>query len=667
MLSEESGHILAKMIQTLAGDEITVENLRLVLVENIDFEPFSCFQVLDRRHLNSINYQDIIHYFEKNEINCTESEAVQIIKQFESHSQKSLKYKDFYKIVLPATKRAMNHIAVNRRSPVKIPYNVEYQLSRLLEKELLLHRNLDINRKLLAARADFNVRNSFQSLDCEEWGYFNRELLNAFMRRNGIYFSDVEIDAVFRRWDVDQNEKICYSDYVERILPAVLNYNIRDSFRDTPKFIAPRLKQARNTKCSPDIASNSTQLQTSFDKYTGNSASFEQISSPMKESGFFNKYTGNSTSYDRSTPDLKVYTFSDKGTVNSSNYEINSSPVKLSILSDNCFEYSPSFDRSFTPVNLSTLSDKVTVSSASLERFSTPVKNSTISDKVSVRSDRFSPLMKQYTFSPDPGLRVTHQSTYTPKALKNLTYTTPELQYNTNPLTTILLNQENDLVSCIRSQIDLSRQLEYIRVTLSTLPDFNLVDGFRQFDTKGRTYITSSDIEEMLEKSDVKLHADEVLLLIKHYSSFKDNKLRFHDWNRMICSRENEYSMLLKNRNTYSSNPRKLPIPFSDETQRVFLEVIKSLLHQEVECERMRQELDRKPLFNLKESFGILDSDMDGFVSVDEVLRVISLHKVHACAKDLDCVMERFDKNRDGRVSYSEFLEELAPQSQFKY
>ena len=38
-------------------------------------------------------------------------------------------------------------------------------------------------------------------------------------------------------------------------------------------------------------------------------------------------------------------------------------------------------------------------------------------------------------------------------------------------------------------------------------------------------------------------------------------------------------------------------------------------------------------------------------------------HRFFASNKELDLLIDRYDKNKDGRVSYSEFVREVAPQS----
>ena len=50
---------------------------------------------------------------------------------------------------------------------------------------------------------------------------------------------------------------------------------------------------------------------------------------------------------------------------------------------------------------------------------------------------------------------------------------------------------EGDLVNMLKEQIHLDRELEMAKQSLSLLPDFNLIDAFRIFDTKDKGVLTS--------------------------------------------------------------------------------------------------------------------------------------------------------------------------------
>lgn len=64
-------------------------------------------------------------------------------------------------------------------------------------------------------------------------------------------------------------------------------------------------------------------------------------------------------------------------------------------------------------------------------------------------------------------------------------------------------------------------------------------------------------------------------------------------------------------------------------------------------------------MFNVYESFKTCDINNDGIVTKDEIKRLLDSRGFYATDKDVNGLMEKFDKDRDGKISYSEFMEEI--------
>lgn len=84
-------------------------------------------------------------------------------------------------------------------------------------------------------------------------------------------------------------------------------------------------------------------------------------------------------------------------------------------------------------------------------------------------------------------------------------------------------------------------------------------------------------------------------------------------------------------------------------------------------AENMRQRLSRSMDFDTHKAFTDLDLDKNGFITSDEFESMLKLHGVSVTDLDLRCLMEHYDKNGDGRVSYGEFVQEVRPQSPRKH
>ena len=95
--------------------------------------------------------------------------------------------------------------------------------------------------------------------------------------------------------------------------------------------------------------------------------------------------------------------------------------------------------------------------------------------------------------------------------------------------------------------------------------------------------------------------------------------------------------------------------------------MLKILMHSESDSERLRQRLARIPDFRIQDAFISFDRDGDGFITIGELKQILDENKIFPTVKDLKYLMQRYDKNRDGRVSLTEFIQEVTPKSPKKY
>jgi Ca2+-binding EF-hand superfamily protein len=64
-------------------------------------------------------------------------------------------------------------------------------------------------------------------------------------------------------------------------------------------------------------------------------------------------------------------------------------------------------------------------------------------------------------------------------------------------------------------------------------------------------------------------------------------------------------------------------------------------------------------MFNIYEAFKTCDINNDGIVTKEEIKKLLDSRGFYVTEKEVHGLMEKFDKDRDGRISYSEFMEEI--------
>lgn len=155
MLSLETEEKFAKILLALSEGERSVDISRQVLQDNFDYDPFQIFNFLDNGNKNKIDVYDIIQFLHSKCIFTNELEVNLLILQYDINGDNTLSFPEFLNLI-----QCDNSIKTNNpysQNKKKLSYNVEYSLSKLLEREIELSKNLlnlfyDIKR-----RYDFNI------------------------------------------------------------------------------------------------------------------------------------------------------------------------------------------------------------------------------------------------------------------------------------------------------------------------------------------------------------------------------------------------------------------------------------------------------------------------------------------------------------------------------
>jgi len=76
-------------------------------------------------------------------------------------------------------------------------------------------RRLDLLKRELEVRFDFTPYACFKTVDRYAEGFINVNNLTIFLRSNGMYPTDREVNAIIRRMDTSCISKINYSDFAD--------------------------------------------------------------------------------------------------------------------------------------------------------------------------------------------------------------------------------------------------------------------------------------------------------------------------------------------------------------------------------------------------------------------------------------------------------------------
>lgn len=85
----------------------------------------------------------------------------------------------------------------------------------------------------------------------------------------------------------------------------------------------------------------------------------------------------------------------------------------------------------------------------------------------------------------------------------------------------------------------------------------------------------------------------------------------------------------------------------------------------EESIELVKKRMVRRPKFNLTDTFQHLDFSDQGQLYKENFKKLLNDNKHYATDGEIAMLFNRFDKNRNGRISFQEFTEEVMPKNSF--
>jgi len=230
------------------------------------------------------------------------------------------------------------------------------------------------------------------------------------------------------------------------------------------------------------------------------------------------------------------------------------------------------------------------------------------------------------------------------------------------------MDDEDELVRGLREQISLEKDLEQAKLRLVDRYDFNLFDAFRIFDVDSRGAVNHFDLKYGLSDIGVFCTQEELDLFISRYDTNKDGRLRFSEFCEAFTPTDTYTATVLNRRGSNNMPIRyKRDDCFGEGTKGEFRQLWRTHFKVETANEYLRQKLAKRPGFNIFDAFAACDIDNDGKISKEEIQELIESRGYFVSAKEVANLVERFDHDKDGRISYSEFREEMVPKSPVRY
>lgn len=467
MFSLQKETNLALLLKALAESEREIEIAKQTLAEEKGFEPYTAFKRIDCLGLSYLGVTELKQFLKENGVYPLDEEIIYLIKRYDTNGDLRISYTNFADAILPATDPTLRQLATHRESYYvgkyeALPYDVERLLSQLFEKEINAFRRIEILKRNVIERYDFELRDAFEAVDADKLGFLDHESFHLFFKRNNMSVSVDDVLALFRRIDKDKDGKISFAEFADIIRPTSQELRKFESYRE--KFY-----QSSSLRLSPR---------------------FRTEQSPrLSESQSFSK--------SRTLRDLDYYDYLDRPAFRSPR---RSSP------------YSPR--RSQQLAHSLPIEDKTRLPSPRQRETSFKQLLAEKSpDRLSYSQTGWSTWRSPRIDKIDDGYSTPRRSSRSPNP-------------RSERISPLKESEEEQLAKALKIQMELDTDIECLKNDLALKSDFNLLDIFRIFDIREQGYITIGDFERVLREFNVFPSLEKLKLVFRRFDKDDDEVLR---------------------------------------------------------------------------------------------------------------------------------------------
>lgn len=186
-------------------------------------------------------------------------------------------------------------------------------------------------------------------------------------------------------------------------------------------------------------------------------------------------------------------------------------------------------------------------------------------------------------------------------------------------------------------------------------------------DHTAKGWVTSPELVDSLTHLGSYANRDDVYLFVRRYDKDSDGRLLYSDFCDAFTPKAGHHAATLSSRKAYylhQGYPKHEY--FTRDTREQFLRTFKVHFSVEESAELLRQRLNRRPHFNVHDAFTAIDVDKNGYITREEFKGILKEYGFYATDSELSWLIDRYDRNHDGRISYSEFIDEILPKSPTK-
>ena len=216
-------------------------------------------------------------------------------------------------------------------------------------------------------------------------------------------------------------------------------------------------------------------------------------------------------------------------------------------------------------------------------------------------------------------------------------------------------NKYSSFYNLLLGFIKQDNSIENIRQSLSLREDANLTDLFDLFDHSSNQLISSMDFLETLKVLGLIVEKDEIKFLFRRFNKNLNEYFEFEEFCEIILPKKYSSAKIMNekqvNRNFYE---------ISEETKKIICSLFKNIIEAEKSNENYRKSIGESGEYSGFDLFNKIKKNYSIGIYKEDIAKFMSKNNYMLSNFEIEFLMERFDKNKDGMIDYKEFLNEIS-------
>ena len=242
----KSEYALKKLLKSELDYSFNTEKMKFNLSRRKDFSASSCFNIIDDLGCGYLSPQNLERFLQR--YNIMESGYINaIMRRLDRDGDGRISYTEFIQIITPASKvygteenftSVFSPIPSSQQTPLKTstknkPSDKKNKnrktstgkYAEFLMQQIMLEKELEEKRKMLALRLDFSIGKLFGLIDIEEQGYLSIKDFDESLRKMGIMPELNQCHLLFRQYDRDNDNYLTFDDFFDIFNPRSREYS----------------------------------------------------------------------------------------------------------------------------------------------------------------------------------------------------------------------------------------------------------------------------------------------------------------------------------------------------------------------------------------------------------------------------------------------------------